>query len=339
MDQDTSNRASNLDASDEEKVKRKKPKGHGHREQLKYEDPDEPVMINISETDTNVILHIPSMIVPNDDEVALKKQEQVNKQYAELLIDKIKSAGDNFSEHSTQVLMLPPKSKMVMTDINQNNKDTRAFGSQVYPQEIEKEVASEQKTAIEVLSLEIKAVVEEEIEAKLKDPFGLLPTDLNSIEIIAAPTYASSHEGKPTRGKYGEKHTGTNKDDKVTKATTNLRGGDTTTAFGDGLHAGATETSKSKTLNPQITPEMNKKLEEFKKRLDSEDKHLVMNEEEYRLINSSRSWSSYFRRTGSKLEVYHENPQSSQVSEEVRRVQELSRDRLQNRQTKWWSSI
>ena len=297
MDQDTSNRASNLDASDEEKVKRKKHKGHGHREQLRYEDPEEAVFINIGETETNVILHIPSMIVPNDDEVLLKKQEAMNTESSNLLIDKSKSAGDNFSEHSTQVLMLPPKHKKLMTDVNSNNRDIKGFGSQVYPQDIETELASEQKTAIEILSLEMKALVEEEIESKLKDPFGLLPTDLRSIEIASTAYVVTHSETKPGRSKHGEKQTGTNKDDKVTRATTNLRGGETTTALGDGLHAGATETSKSKTLNPNTSGAIDKQLEEFKKLLETQEKHLVMNEEEYRLINSSRYCDLTPRRT------------------------------------------
>ena len=71
---------SDYDASEDEQAKRKKAKYLAKRN-LKYEDPDEMVPITLSETTCKLILHIPSMIVPPEDEEVLRRQKETNQKY------------------------------------------------------------------------------------------------------------------------------------------------------------------------------------------------------------------------------------------------------------------
>lgn len=71
---------SEMDASEDEQAKRKRAK-QLLRRQLRVEDPAEQVPITLTETHCKVILHIPSMIVPPDDEEVLRKQKEVNQRY------------------------------------------------------------------------------------------------------------------------------------------------------------------------------------------------------------------------------------------------------------------
>lgn len=71
---------SDYDASEDDQAKKKRAKYLARRLQ-KADDPDEMVPIILTETNSKLILHIPSMIVPPDDEEVLRKQKEENQKY------------------------------------------------------------------------------------------------------------------------------------------------------------------------------------------------------------------------------------------------------------------
>lgn len=71
---------SDYDASEDENRKKQRAKAKA-RMAKQREDPDQMVPITLSETKCNLVLHIPSMWVPNDDEEALTRQKLINQKY------------------------------------------------------------------------------------------------------------------------------------------------------------------------------------------------------------------------------------------------------------------
>jgi len=285
MDQDQSRRSEN-DASEDDRAKRRSKK-HNAKKDAHAEDPESIVFISLAETETTLILHIPSMIVPNDNKELLENQKIENRKYEKLLTEK---AVDNFTNHATQVLHMPLKSKQVMTEIYTRNEETKTFMTEVQPYDITREMAVEEKKPLDILSNDMKTTIDREFEDKMKDPRGLLPTDLKSIELNNKPQPYHKPEGKERGGNRAALTGGQtellNPSDTRMKATMNLRGGETT-AHIDGLHGGYTESNKSKPL-PVNTAVIAEKVKEFKDSLEHENKHLVMTEEEYRLENSEK---------------------------------------------------
>lgn len=281
LDVDTSKRMSDNDASEDDRNKKKV--RHAKREQLRMEDPEQNVFLTLSETATITVLHIPSMIIPNEDTENVERQVQANNTYATLLKNKVGS--DNFSEHASQVLMMPLKEKVTMTEINFANPGLRASGTQVYPYDIDKEVNSEQKTALEVLSIEMKAQIEHELQDKLRDPFALIPTDLRSIEMNGE--VQKYHQIKEA-AKGAVKNIDKDNDRNPKQLTNYLKAGDTTAKVSE-LQGGQTETMKgySKSQHNQ-TSVINQKLNDFKNSLENENKHLILTEEENNMYTSGR---------------------------------------------------
>ena len=285
MDPDQSKKMSEYEMSEEEKRKNKKKQRM--IEKGLWEDPEQPVIISLGETCTNSILHIPSMIVPNDDEDAIERQKKVNKAYDSLLQSKIGS--DNFSDHASQVLMMPMKHRGEMTVISMHNEGTKASHTQVYPFEVDREMRSDEKSPVELLNLEMKNIIEKEFEQKLKDPFGLIPTDLQSIRLNGDVQFVD--QKREQAGIKGTSRADGTTRDAGMKATMNLRAGDTTHKVSD-LHGGVTESNRSRNLthhsnHQQKAPAvLEEKLKDFKTSLDGENKHLVLTEEEYKLYSS-----------------------------------------------------
>lgn len=71
---------SDYDASEDEHKKKQRAKAKA-RMAKQREDPDQMVPITLTETNCNLVLHIPSMWVPNDDEEAMTKQKLINQKY------------------------------------------------------------------------------------------------------------------------------------------------------------------------------------------------------------------------------------------------------------------
>lgn len=71
---------SDYDASEDEHKKKQRAKAKA-RMAKQREDPDQMVPITLTETNCNLVLHIPSMWVPNDDEEAMTRQKLINQKY------------------------------------------------------------------------------------------------------------------------------------------------------------------------------------------------------------------------------------------------------------------
>ena len=277
MDVDTSKKMSDMDPSEERAARRlrKKIKAGG-------EDPEELVFISLGETGTNEILFIPSMCVPNDDEEACERHKKVAREYDEMLV--LKRGSDNFNTHSSQVLMMPMKHKSELTPVSLLNEGTKASHSQAYPFEIDRESLHDEKSAVEVLKMEMKAAVDKEFEQKLRDPYGLVPTDLKCILVSdrGRPKPEVVVVGKPTRGAREAR------EDRDLKVSTHIRGtemGQTESIRSRNIRAG-NQGSRNKS-NTQDTDDTLKRLnKEFKSSLEGENEHLIMTEEELKLVNS-----------------------------------------------------
>ena len=288
MDQDQSRRMSDKEESEDERGKRKATKTHSNKHS-KFEDADQPVFISIGETETMCILHIPSMLVSNDNEEMIEKQKIINRKYDKLLQEKISS--DNFSAHSTQVLIMPPKVKSFQTEISSKNEDKKPASTEVYPYEISREMAIDEKKPLDIMVSDMKSAIEKEFDEKMKDPRGMLPVDLKSIELNSKPQYyfkkqEGGRAGKnPTATQLTDNPNNTINYDKM-KQTYNLKGGETT-AHIDNLNNPHSESIKSKP-HQSNTAVLTEKMNEFKESLEHENKYLIMTEEDYRLANSEK---------------------------------------------------
>lgn len=182
------------------------------------------------------------------------------------------------------------------TDATLEHQETKEFESQIYPFELDQEMRQHQKTPLELLNLEMKTQIDKEFSDKLKDPNSLLPTDFDSIKMNKDPQYISSREKEKNAGRHvlgtrGMDTINFQKDDRL-KGSTRMKTGEFATSKIDGLQGGHTETShtKSKNVSNMNTQILDNKLVEFKKSLENENRHLIMTENENKLIKS-RSFS------------------------------------------------
>lgn len=77
---------SDYDASEDEQKKKNRAKIRA-KMALQREDPEQMVPIVLSETQSNLVLHIPAMWVPADDEEALTRQKLINQKYNAVTMD------------------------------------------------------------------------------------------------------------------------------------------------------------------------------------------------------------------------------------------------------------
>lgn len=177
------------------------------------------------------------------------------------------------------------KNKKCETIILTENLEIKYAMSQAVPSEIEKDLASVQKKPHEVIADEIKNIIEKEFTDKLKNPFSLLPIDIKSIEMNAGEQRVVKKEAGRN---VANRDTETMKNDskKISaKITTTIQRG-TTSQIKDKLTSEITESNKSGKQKQNIDNTIVQKTTEFGNSLEAENLHLIISEEEYRLLNS-----------------------------------------------------
>ena len=192
----------------EAEKKKKRPK----KEKLTEDELSAFVPIRLSETNTETLLYIPSLIVSNDNMTLHQEAEQRNAQYEKLL--QIKTGSDNFSNHSAQTFNFPSKDKAQLTRICEDNLEENEVGCQAMNFEIIDEIGKETLTAYEQLQIELKKQIDKEFKEKLKNPC-LLPVDLISIQQNAQVQYKERVDK------------GSNPDSDTSNMQSNLRGNTT----------------------------------------------------------------------------------------------------------------
>ncbi|CAK87330.1 unnamed protein product (macronuclear) [Paramecium tetraurelia] len=156
---------SKRDQSEQQEKKPKQKKG------LKEEDLEENIPINLSETPTQCLMFIPSSFV-NSEQGKKTGQIQRTQQYEQFIIEKIGS--DNFHKEVCLNFQLHTKT--------QDTNDTGAFTAvwDLYDASI-----TDQLNEFEILQEEIKSSIENEYKQLNKNPYFLLPTELEAIKIHA----------------------------------------------------------------------------------------------------------------------------------------------------------
>ncbi|CAD8093566.1 unnamed protein product [Paramecium sonneborni] len=163
---------SKRDQSEQQEKKPKQKKG------LKEEDLEENIPINLSETPTQCLMFIPSSYVNSEDG---KKTGQIQRtqKYEQFIVEKIGS--DNFTKRFAQTFNYIQKHKPQQCNKIEKN-DTGAFTAvwDLYDASI-----TDQLNEFEILQEEIKTSIENEYKQLNKNPYFLLPTELEAIKIHA----------------------------------------------------------------------------------------------------------------------------------------------------------
>jgi len=269
-------RSSETDNSEENQGKRRE-RHKGVKKQK--EDPNADIAIILEETETVCILDILSMMVTNEDEEKFEEIKKQNEAYQELV--KIKNGSDNYGEHAAQTLTLQSKPKAVVTIINEDNDDVRAAQVQVNEFEVAKESKGEGKTEVEELQEKISANIDQEFDSKLKDPFCMLPLDIQSI--LAHGEIRKLKKDGHTKTNNRETDTSKVETTKLSSKKTEQR---YTQAIATGkLSAGKTGSHDSKP-NVGLSAHFTQKAEEFGKSLNADNLYLVVSQQEYKMIQS-----------------------------------------------------
>lgn len=201
-------------------------------------------------------------------------------------------ASDNFGEHASQTMVNNIKYAACLTDINSTNLETRATETQVYPFEIDEEIEKEQMTPLQLLNLEMKSIIEKEFEERLRDPTGLLPTDLESIKINKDVQVFNAREkdapqtrniGATRMGDTVNSHT---KDERTRPAVKKYGAETGTMKVGDGYHGQTENTMTTKNKTAQNNALIQEKIQNFQISLENENKHLILTENENKLFKS-----------------------------------------------------
>lgn len=180
------------------------------------------------------------------------------------------------------------------TDINIQHQETKSFECQAYAFEIDEEIKQMQKTPLELLNLEMWGQITKEFDEKTKDPNSLLPTDLESIKMNKDPQYIHHREKEQP----ATRHLGTRgmdtmnfqKDDRP-KVSTRMRTGEfATSKIGDGAIGHTENSNKSKNVSNVNTQVIDHKLDEFMESLKGDNRHLVMSENENKLMQSGKNY-------------------------------------------------
>ena len=205
------------------------------------------------------------------------------------LLENKKVASDNYGDHASQSMMMQMKVVGCLTDINLGNPENRGASTQVYPFEIDEERKKEQLTPLQMLNAEMKSVIEKEFDERLRDPNGLLPTDLDSIKMNKDVQYyhQRDRDGPQTRNLVATRavETGALNKEMNPKMTMRKTGDIHTSKIGE-TNAAHTENSSKSKVAVQNNATIQEKIHSFKMSLENENKHLVLTENENRLNQS-----------------------------------------------------
>eukprot|EP01017_Pseudomicrothorax_dubius_P038973 TRINITY_DN5922_c0_g1_i1.p1 TRINITY_DN5922_c0_g1~~TRINITY_DN5922_c0_g1_i1.p1 ORF type:complete len:260 (-),score=60.72 TRINITY_DN5922_c0_g1_i1:60-839(-) len=160
---------SRVDSDAKEKKKVKKEKG------LTEADLENEVKISFVETDTFLMLHIPSYVVQQENQTLHQYYQKKNPEYEKLLASK--AGRDNFTERSAQTFNYAQKPKEVSTQ--------RVEKNEIAIQESEWNIFDTQNqerlTFLESMQSDIKRVVDQQLDALEKVNSCYLPTGISSI--------------------------------------------------------------------------------------------------------------------------------------------------------------
>ncbi|CAD8164655.1 unnamed protein product [Paramecium pentaurelia] len=225
---------SKRDQSEQQEKKTKQKKG------LKEEDLEENIPINLSETCTMQLLFIPSSFINNEQG---KKSGVIQKtqEYEKYMVEKIGS--DNYTKRHAQTFNYNQKHK-----IQQSNKiEKNEYGAFAAIWDLYDASITDQLNEFELLQEDIKSSIEKEYKQHLKNPYFLLPTELEAIKI---------HTERPVLGKdYSEKQTNKTKTgintNKQSQPLNSLSGGYTNQQLDEKMQDSSSSHTGTKNLQSQ----------------------------------------------------------------------------------------
>lgn len=178
-------------SEDEEAKKKAEKEAKKAKKGLDEEDLAKEVDIELQETDTCWLLHIPSKKVPAEPAEEYQNVKQANDVYENLLKSKIGS--DNYNQRGTQTANLTMKTREIaQRGFTQENKDLQASFWDIYDSSKQTLVSEDQ-----VLESEYNEYIQKEMKERIKAPGCLIDAEAfasgKAFEFVAA----SNATGKP----------------------------------------------------------------------------------------------------------------------------------------------
>ena len=178
-------------SEDEEAKKKAEKEAKKAKKGLDEEDLAKDVDIELQETETCWLLHIPSKKVPAEPAEEYQNVKQANDVYDNLLKSKIGS--DNYNQRGTQTANLTMKTREIaQRGFTQENKDLQASFWDIYDSSKQTLVSEDQ-----ILESEYNEYIQKEMKERIKAPGCLIDAEAfasgKAFEFVAA----SNATGKP----------------------------------------------------------------------------------------------------------------------------------------------